>query len=135
LLARPPDRGDARQAPRAERRRRAARPVTRPDGARVDAARPARDLGARRRVEHRPARAERRRARAARLHRRRARRDRPLRDRERGLEAVERAEQRLADGTYGLSVESGAPIPDERLEAQPTAERTAEEETRFERGA
>jgi DnaK suppressor protein len=53
----------------------------------------------------------------------------------RELEAVERAEQRLADGTYGLSVESGAPIPDERLEAQPTAERTAEEEARFERGA
>jgi RNA polymerase-binding transcription factor len=44
------------------------------------------------------------------------------------LAAVERAEQRLAAGTYGLSVESGAPIPDERLEAIPTAERTTEEE-------
>ena len=44
------------------------------------------------------------------------------------LAAVERAEQRLADGTYGLSVESGAPIPDARLEALPTAELTAEEE-------
>src|SRR6187200_1040389 len=33
------------------------------------------------------------------------------------LEAVERAEARLRDGTYGLSVESGAPIPAERLEA------------------
>jgi DnaK suppressor protein len=44
------------------------------------------------------------------------------------LAAVERAEQRLAAGTYGLSVESGLPIPDERLEAVPTAERTAEEE-------
>jgi RNA polymerase-binding transcription factor len=44
------------------------------------------------------------------------------------LAAVERAEQRLADGTYGLSIESGAPIPDARLEALPTAERTAEEE-------
>lgn len=44
------------------------------------------------------------------------------------LAAVERAEQRLAEGTYGLSVESGAPIPDERLEALPTAELTAEEE-------
>ena len=50
------------------------------------------------------------------------------------LAAVERAEQRLADGTYGRSVESGDPIPDERLEAFPTAERTAEEQSRFERG-
>ena len=48
----------------------------------------------------------------------------------RELEAVERAEARLADGTYGLSIESGKPIPDERLEARPTAERTAEEEAR-----
>ena len=46
------------------------------------------------------------------------------------LEAVERAEARIADGTYGLSIESGTPIPDERLEALPTAERTAEEEAR-----
>jgi DnaK suppressor protein len=44
------------------------------------------------------------------------------------LEAVERAEARLAAGAYGLSVESGAPIPDARLEAVPTAERTVEEE-------
>jgi DnaK suppressor protein len=44
------------------------------------------------------------------------------------LAAVDRAEERLAAGTYGLSVESGEPIPDERLEAIPTAERTAEEE-------
>ena len=44
------------------------------------------------------------------------------------LAAVERAEARLAAGTYGLSIESGKPIPDERLEARPTAERTAEEE-------
>jgi DnaK suppressor protein len=48
-----------------------------------------------------------------------------LRDR---LNALDRAEQRLAAGTYGLSVESGKPIPDERLEAFPTAERTVEEE-------
>jgi DnaK suppressor protein len=46
------------------------------------------------------------------------------------LAAVERAEARLAAGTYGISVESGKPIPDERLEAVPTAERTAEEEGR-----
>jgi DnaK suppressor protein len=44
------------------------------------------------------------------------------------LEALERAEQRLAAGTYGLSIESGRPIPDERLEAFPTAELTVEEE-------
>jgi DnaK suppressor protein len=43
------------------------------------------------------------------------------------LAAVERAEQRLADGTYGLSVRSGQPIPDERLEVAPTAELTVEE--------
>jgi DnaK suppressor protein len=44
------------------------------------------------------------------------------------LAAVERAEARLAAGTYGLSIESGKPIPDERLEALPAAERTVEEE-------
>ena len=44
------------------------------------------------------------------------------------LAALERAEKRLADGTYGLSVKSGAPIPDERLEALPAAELTIEEE-------
>ncbi len=44
------------------------------------------------------------------------------------LAALERAEARLAAGTYGLSVESGQPIPDERLEAVPTAELTADEE-------
>jgi DnaK suppressor protein len=44
------------------------------------------------------------------------------------LAALERAEARLAAGTYGLSVESGEPIRDERLEALPTAERTVEEQ-------
>ena len=44
------------------------------------------------------------------------------------LAALERAEERLAAGTYGLSVESGKPIPDARLEVVPTAERTVEEE-------
>jgi DnaK suppressor protein len=48
------------------------------------------------------------------------------------LEAIERAEQRLADGTYGISVESGQPIPDGRLQAIPWADRTAEEQTRYE---
>jgi DnaK suppressor protein len=47
------------------------------------------------------------------------------------LATVERAEARLAAGTYGLSVESGEPIPDGRLEALPTAERTIAEEERL----
>jgi DnaK suppressor protein len=50
------------------------------------------------------------------------------------LEAIERAELRLAEGTFGLSIESGEPIPDGRLEAIPWAERTAPEQERFERG-
>ena len=50
------------------------------------------------------------------------------------LDALARAEQRLAEGTYGRSVESGKPIPDARLEAVPWAERTAEEQARYERG-
>jgi DnaK suppressor protein len=44
------------------------------------------------------------------------------------LAAVERAEARLAAGTYGLSIVSGQPIPDERLELIPTAELAVEEE-------
>ncbi len=44
------------------------------------------------------------------------------------LAAVERAEARLAAGTYGRSIDSGEPIPDERLEARPAAERTVDEE-------
>jgi DnaK suppressor protein len=50
------------------------------------------------------------------------------------LAAVERAEQRLMLGTYGLSVESGEPIPDDRLEAIPWAERTVEEQSRYDHG-
>jgi DnaK suppressor protein len=46
------------------------------------------------------------------------------------LAAVERAEKRLEEGTFGVSVESGEPIPDERLEVMPTAERTVEEQSR-----
>lgn len=45
------------------------------------------------------------------------------------LDALVRAEQRLRDGTYGRSVRSGLPIPDERLEADPAAELTLEEAT------
>ena len=52
-------------------------------------------------------------------------------DLEREREAVERAEVRLAAGAYGRSIEGGEPIPDGRLEAVPTAERTVEEETRY----
>ncbi len=43
------------------------------------------------------------------------------------LAAIERAERRLEDGTYGLSVRSGEPIADDRLEADPAAELTMEE--------
>jgi DnaK suppressor protein len=52
-------------------------------------------------------------------------------DLQRDLASLERAEERLKKGTYGLSIESGEPIPDQRLEALPTAERTVEEEERF----
>jgi RNA polymerase-binding transcription factor DksA len=51
------------------------------------------------------------------------------------LHAVDRAFKRIEEGTYGLSVESGKPIPDARLELIPWAERSAEEQARFERVA
>ncbi len=47
-----------------------------------------------------------------------------LRDR---LAALDRALRRLDDGSYGRSVRSGQPIPDERLDADPAAELTVEE--------
>ena len=43
------------------------------------------------------------------------------------LDAIDRALHRLDDGTYGRSVLSGEPIPDERLEADPAAVLTIEE--------
>jgi DnaK suppressor protein len=49
-------------------------------------------------------------------------------DLESQLVALERAEARLAAGTYGLSTKSGLAIPDERLEVVPTTELTVEEE-------
>jgi DnaK suppressor protein len=49
-------------------------------------------------------------------------------DLERRLDRLARAEERLAAGTYGLSVKSGEPIPDGRLEAEPLAELTIGEE-------
>jgi len=50
------------------------------------------------------------------------------------LAALERAEARLQAGIYGLSTESGDPIPDARLEAVPTAERTLSEQELRDRG-
>jgi DnaK suppressor protein len=49
-------------------------------------------------------------------------------DLQRRLDKLGRAEERLAAGTYGLSVKSGEPIPDGRLEAEPLAELTVDEE-------
>jgi DnaK suppressor protein len=49
------------------------------------------------------------------------------------LAGVGRAEERIARGRYGRSVESGIPIPDERLEVEPLAERTIEEQRQYER--
>jgi DnaK suppressor protein len=43
------------------------------------------------------------------------------------LAAIERAAQRLADGSYGFSVRSGQEIPEDRLEFDPAAELTVEE--------
>jgi DnaK suppressor protein len=54
---------------------------------------------------------------------------RTLRER---LAAIERAEQRLAEGSYGFSVRSGEPIPDARLEFDPAAELTVEEQRQAE---
>jgi RNA polymerase-binding transcription factor len=49
-------------------------------------------------------------------------------DLRRTLEAIERAEERLDEGTYGKSVVSGEQIPDGRLKAIPWADRLVEEE-------
>jgi DnaK suppressor protein len=43
------------------------------------------------------------------------------------LAAIERAGRRLDEGTYGISVVSGEPIPDDRLELVPWADRKADE--------
>jgi DnaK suppressor protein len=48
-------------------------------------------------------------------------------DLQRTLEAIVRAEARIEDGSYGKSVVSGEPIPDERLEAIPWADRRVDE--------
>jgi DnaK suppressor protein len=65
-----------------------------------------------------------------------AERDEGLADRLREeLAAIERAERRVDEGTYGISVDSGQPISDERLQLVPWAERTAAEQERFDRRA
>ena len=51
------------------------------------------------------------------------------------LEAVARAEERIASGLFGRSVDSGRAIGDERLEAEPLAERTLNEQRRHDAGA
>jgi DnaK suppressor protein len=51
---------------------------------------------------------------------------------ERRLGEVDRALQKIDEGTYGLSDDSGEPIPRGRLEAVPEAIRTVEEQQRFE---
>jgi DnaK suppressor protein len=48
------------------------------------------------------------------------------------LQHIDRALQKIADGTYGLSDRSGLPIPRERLEAVPEAIYTLKEEERTE---
>jgi DnaK suppressor protein len=50
---------------------------------------------------------------------------------ERRLENVERALHKIEEGTYGLSDDSGEPIPKGRLEAVPEAVRTVEEQERY----
>jgi DnaK suppressor protein len=47
---------------------------------------------------------------------------------------VEQALERLAEGKYGYSVDSGEEIPAERLKAMPEAIRTVDEQRRFEAG-
>jgi DnaK suppressor protein len=50
----------------------------------------------------------------------------------RRLGEVDRALRKIEEGTYGLSDDSGEPIPRGRLEAIPEATRTVEEQQRFE---
>ena len=46
-------------------------------------------------------------------------------------EAVEQALEQLEQGNYGISVDSGKPIPPERLAVMPEAIRTVEEQQRW----
>ncbi|WP_250490538.1 TraR/DksA family transcriptional regulator [Caballeronia sp. INML2] len=47
---------------------------------------------------------------------------------------IQRALQKIAEGTYGLSDESGVPIPKARLDAMPEAILTVEEQEKREAG-
>lgn len=49
------------------------------------------------------------------------------------LRAIDRAMQRLSDGTYGSCIDCGRVIPLRRLQVQPTAERDIDCQTVFER--
>jgi DnaK suppressor protein len=51
----------------------------------------------------------------------------------RRLREADRADKRIDAGTFGRSVESGAPIPPERLAVDPLAERTVEEQRALDR--
>lgn len=51
------------------------------------------------------------------------------------LHAIDRALQKIKQGTYGLSDMSGEPIPRARLEATPEAVLTVQEEEKIERQA
>ncbi|MBX6762268.1 MAG: TraR/DksA C4-type zinc finger protein [Rubrobacteraceae bacterium] len=51
----------------------------------------------------------------------------------RRLEDVERALEKIEEGTYGICDDTGRPIPRGRLEAMPEAIRTVEAQERFER--
>ena len=52
---------------------------------------------------------------------------------EQRLGVVDRALEKIEEGTYGLSDESGEPIPRGRLEALPEAIRTVDEQQEYER--
>lgn len=49
------------------------------------------------------------------------------------LHAIEQALARIENGSYGICVDSGEPIPFERLKANPTALRTHEAQQMYER--
>jgi DnaK suppressor protein len=54
---------------------------------------------------------------------------------ESGLTDIDDALRRLDEGTYGRCVDCGREIPDERLEAMPTASRCVEDQEQAERTA
>ncbi|MDX8430699.1 MAG: TraR/DksA family transcriptional regulator [Candidatus Algichlamydia australiensis] len=50
------------------------------------------------------------------------------------LDQIERALEKIEEGTYGKCDSSGQPIPVKRLDAIPYATRTADEQEKFEKG-